>query len=149
MSGGSTLRSIFFFTCNFEVNLSSCPFFIKFIKMTKATFVFFFTEVIKFYWLMLLLYPGELYRLLGASSFIFLDVLFRTFDVILQWRQNMCQVMSHEGKYCTFNKILVRKAQISVESYLSLSIGVTKVNFMWCVFHNAQFYDIDLIIYAN
>ena len=26
--------------------------------------------------------------------------------------------VSHEGKYCTFNKILVRKAQISVESYL-------------------------------
>ena len=25
---------------------------------------------------------------------------------------------AHEGKYCTFNKILVRKAQISVESYL-------------------------------
>jgi hypothetical protein len=24
----------------------------------------------------------------------------------------------HEGKYCIFNKILVRKAQISVESYL-------------------------------
>ena len=36
--------------------------------MTRATFVCFFTEVIKFYWLMLLLYPGELYRLLGASS---------------------------------------------------------------------------------
>ena len=33
----------------------------------------FFTEVIKFYWLMLLLYPGELYRLLGASSFFFND----------------------------------------------------------------------------
>jgi hypothetical protein len=30
----------------------------------------------------------------------------------------MCHVMSHEGKYCTFNNILVRKAQISVESYL-------------------------------
>ena len=30
----------------------------------------FFTEVIKFYWLMLLLYPGELYRLLGASSWM-------------------------------------------------------------------------------
>jgi hypothetical protein len=28
----------------------------------------FFTEVIKFYWLMLLLYPGELYRFLGVSS---------------------------------------------------------------------------------
>jgi hypothetical protein len=26
--------------------------------------------------------------------------------------------VSHEGQYCTFNKILVRKAQISVESYL-------------------------------
>jgi hypothetical protein len=26
--------------------------------------------------------------------------------------------VSHEGKYCTFNKIFVRKAQISVESYL-------------------------------
>ena len=30
----------------------------------------FFTKFIKFYWLMLLLYPGELYRLLGASSFL-------------------------------------------------------------------------------
>ena len=39
--------------------------------------------------------------------------------------------VSHEGKYCTFNKS--RKP-------LSLSIGVTKVNFMWCVFHNAQWY---------
>ena len=37
--------------------------------MTRATFVIFFTEVIKFYWLMLLLYPDELYMLLGASSF--------------------------------------------------------------------------------
>ena len=37
--------------------------------MTRATFVIFFTEVIKIYWLMLLLYPDELYRLLGASSF--------------------------------------------------------------------------------
>jgi hypothetical protein len=39
--------------------------------MTRATFVIFFTEVIKFYWLMLL-YPGELYRLLGASSLSFI-----------------------------------------------------------------------------
>jgi hypothetical protein len=31
----------------------------------------FCTEVIKFYWLMLL-YPGELYRLLGASSSVFI-----------------------------------------------------------------------------
>jgi hypothetical protein len=27
--------------------------------------------------------------------------------------------VSHEGKYYTFNKILMRKAQISVESYLN------------------------------
>ena len=26
--------------------------------------------------------------------------------------------VSHEGKYCTYNKLLVRKAQISVENYL-------------------------------
>jgi hypothetical protein len=31
---------------------------------------YFVTEIIKFYWLMLLLYPGELYRLLAASSFL-------------------------------------------------------------------------------
>ena len=37
----------------------------------------FFTEVIKFYWLMLLLYPGELYRLLGASSYASRNPLFR------------------------------------------------------------------------
>ena len=30
---------------------------------------YFLTEVSKFYWLMLLLYPCELYRLLGTSSF--------------------------------------------------------------------------------
>jgi hypothetical protein len=53
--------------------------------------------------------------------------------------------VSNEGKYCTFNKILVRKAQISVESYLVYQSVSHKS--MLC--HNAQFYDIDLIIYAN
>ena len=49
--------------------------------------------------------------------------------------------MSHEGKYCTFNKILVRKTQIFISrKLLSLLVGVTKVNFMWCVFRNAQWY---------
>ena len=48
--------------------------------------------------------------------------------------------VSHEGKYCTFNKILVRKASNINRKLLSLSIGVTKVNFMWYVFHNAQWY---------
>jgi hypothetical protein len=38
------------------------------------------SRVIKFYWLMLLLYPGELYRLLGASSFLFL-LCFCLFDL--------------------------------------------------------------------
>jgi hypothetical protein len=31
---------------------------------------YFLTEVIKFYWLMLLLYLGELYRFMGASSLV-------------------------------------------------------------------------------
>ena len=35
----------------------------------EGNICYFLTEVIKFYWLMLL-YPGELYRLLGASSYI-------------------------------------------------------------------------------
>jgi hypothetical protein len=37
-------------------------------KWRRLQLLIFFTEVIKFYLLMLLLYPGELYRLLGASS---------------------------------------------------------------------------------
>jgi hypothetical protein len=43
------------------------------------------------------------------NFFVFLDVLFRIFDVTLQWRQNMCHVISHEGKYCTFNKNIREK----------------------------------------
>jgi hypothetical protein len=41
----------------------------RFLQWRRLHLLIFFTEVIKFYWLMLLLYPGELYRLLGASSF--------------------------------------------------------------------------------
>jgi hypothetical protein len=46
----------------------------------------------------------------------------------------MCHVIfhvygvSHEGKYCTFNKILVRKAQISVESYLVYFITLNDID---------------------
>jgi hypothetical protein len=61
------------------------------------------------------------------------------FFVFLQWRQNMCHVIFHEGKYCTFNKILVKKAQISVESYLVYQ-SVSQKSILWCVFHNAQWY---------
>jgi hypothetical protein len=43
------------------------------------------------------------------NFFVFLDVLFRIFDVTLQWRQNMCHVIYHEGKYCTFNKNIREK----------------------------------------
>ena len=56
--------------------------------MTKATFVNFFYRSYQFYWLMLLLYPGELYRLLGASSlnicWLFLREL-KTNCVLLDW----------------------------------------------------------------
>jgi hypothetical protein len=34
--------------------------------------------------------------------FVFLDVLFSTFDVILQWRQNMCHVIFHVWKILYF-----------------------------------------------
>jgi hypothetical protein len=77
--------------------------------------------------------------------FVFLDVFFRTFDVILQWRQNMCHVIFHVWGF-SWRKILYFQQNIREKSsnisrkLLSLSIGVTKVNFMWCVFHNAQWY---------
>ena len=37
------------------------------LQWQRLHLLIYFTEVIKFCWLMLLLYPGELYRLLGAS----------------------------------------------------------------------------------
>ena len=46
--------------------------------MTKATFVNFFYRS---YWLMLLLFPGELYRLLGASSHNQIHSLFISVDI--------------------------------------------------------------------
>jgi hypothetical protein len=52
---------------------------------------FFFTEVIKFYWLMLLLYPGELYRLLWASSLEFCS---KTYDFLLyNTKENRCTTL--------------------------------------------------------
>jgi hypothetical protein len=58
----------------------------------------------------------------------------------------MCGV-SHEGKYCTFNKILVRKAQISVESCLVYQ-SVSQKSIL-CDVYFITLNDIDLIIDAN
>ena len=55
--------------------------------------------------------------------------------------------VSHEGKYCTFNKILVRKAQISVESYLVYQ-SVSQKSIL-CDVYFITLNDIDLIIYTN
>ena len=55
--------------------------------------------------------------------------------------------VSHEGKYCTFNTILVRKAQISVESYLVYQSMSQKS--ILCDVYFITLNDIDLIIYAN
>ena len=55
--------------------------------------------------------------------------------------------VSHEGKYCTFNKMLVRKAQISVESYLVYQ-SVSQESIL-CDVYFIMLNDIDLIIYAN
>ena len=71
--------------------------------------------------------------------------LIRTFDVILQWGQNMCHVIFHVWGF-SWRKILYFQQNISEKSsnisrkLLSLLVGVTKVNFMWCVFHNVQWY---------
>jgi hypothetical protein len=58
---------------------------------------YFFTEVIKFYWLMLLLYPGELYRLLGASSiyliFKLLQRLFKTTSSLCYGDKSVCRLV--------------------------------------------------------
>ena len=45
-------------------------------------------------------------------SSVFLDVLFRTFDVILQWRQNMCHVIFHVWGV-SWRKILYFQQNIS------------------------------------
>ena len=55
--------------------------------------------------------------------------------------------VSHEGTYCTFNNILVRKAQISVESYLVYQ-SVSQKSIL-CDVYFITLDDIDLIIYAN
>ena len=55
--------------------------------------------------------------------------------------------VSHEGKYCTFNKILVQKAQISVKSYLvysSVSQKSILCDVCMCMYvDNAQWYRSD------
>ena len=49
--------------------------------------------------------------------------------------------VSQERNYCTFNKILAGEKSSNISrKLLSLLVGVTKVNFMWCVFHSAQRY---------
>ena len=59
----------------------------------------------------------------------------------------LTSVVSHEGKYCTFNKILVRKAKISVESYLVYQ-SVSQKSILFDVYF-ITLNDIDRIIYAN
>ena len=53
---------------------------------------------------------------------------FRWADFWLSIQKEKSDSLPLEG----LRPLLVRKAQISIESYL--------VNFMWCVFHNAQWY---------
>ena len=59
--------------------------------------------------------------------------------------------VSHEGKYYTFNKMLVRIAQIylSVESYLVYYNKSVSQKSILCDVYFITLNDIDLIIYAN
>ena len=68
-------------------------------------------------------------------------------DVKICVTSNFIYGVSHEGKYCTFNKILVRKAQISVESYLVYQ-SVSQKSILRDVFF-ITLNESDLIIYAN
>jgi hypothetical protein len=86
--------------------------------------------------------------------FVFLDVLFVPLmsffnDVKLCVTSYFMYELpvSPEGKYCTFNKILVRKAQISVESYWVYQ-SVSQKSIL-CDVYFITLNDIDLIIYAN
>jgi hypothetical protein len=81
-------------------------------------------------------YPGAGVRLIGSyirswerpgdlPRVIEFFCLFTTISItrgrspgLSQQRSYFMYGVSHEGKYCTFNTILVRKAQISVESFL-------------------------------
>jgi hypothetical protein len=73
--------------------------------------------------------------------FVFLD------DVKICVTSYFMYGVSHEGKYCTFNKILVGKAQISVESYLVYQ-SVSQKSIL-CDVYFITLNDIELIIYAN
>jgi hypothetical protein len=71
--------------------------------------------------------------------FVFLDVLFRTFDVILQWRQNMRHVIFHVWgvswrKTLYFQWNITEKSSNINRTLLSLFVGFTKVNSMWCIY---------------
>jgi hypothetical protein len=67
-----------------------------------------------------------------------------------QWNEGKrCITGSYIRSILYFQQNISEKNSNISRKLLSLSIGVTKVNFMWCIFHNAQFYDIDLIINAK
>jgi hypothetical protein len=85
--------------------------------MTEGYICYFLTEVIKFYWLMLL-YLGELYRLLGASSccmFILVKKL-SSFIYMLLYPGELCRLLG-ASSCCMF--ILVKKELIPILYFLS------------------------------
>ena len=58
---------------------------------------------------------------------------------------NMCHVIFHVWgvswrKILYFQQYISEKSSNISRKLLSLLVGVTKVDFMWCVFHNAQWY---------
>jgi hypothetical protein len=66
------------------------------------------------------------------SSFL---LIFELFSLIFYWKYS---IFLHETPH-TWNMISEKSSNIS-RKLLSLLVGVTKVNIMWCVFHNAQWY---------
>ena len=91
--------------------------------MKKATFVnIFFSEVIKFYWLMLLLYPGELYRLLGASSSFGHYVVFTDSGIFTLFLQYW--IKSHKLKHLSQTNGIIPLYNI-YSTYIEIRLVVT------------------------
>ena len=107
---------------------------------------FFFTEVIKFYWLMLLLYPGELYRLLGASSLFFTQsiissvlfcgnstLIYNIFSIQMDFSQifPMYKGKIYLWKYCLNKFIIHFISTTDIKTFATINITEIRISFIF------------------
>ena len=109
----------------------------------------FFTEVIKFYWLMLLLCPGELYRLLGASSLFWNDVSFVPVRVLhkdekILGRKHIYLPHAQTTIYDSMVKLFLKQGishQLGRDAVVRFECENSAIdviiNFLWKIFHKS------------